>query len=528
MKPNSPDSSGELKTAQPACESLLAWPTLEDLRFSLILCFVFFLFFESIYAATNFLIGLHHFRVHVHFNFELGIPFVPAMAAVYLSLNLMLVLTPFILRTWRDITPLCLAMAGETLIGALLFLFLPVELGYAPRAATRSWADACRLAHTLSLEYNNLPSLHVAFAFSAAIAFGKRCGPLGRWLFVFWAGGIAGSTLLIHEHHLADVAAGVALAVAAMQVVHSATIKESFLNALRIEMICLLEFRQFIRRHFRYFLTFLAIYRSSFRSWSETRIVRAAYCLVQHVDDVLDGDRSVGEAPEEYVGKLLREIRENDYCPNSSLSCLAEYVVSGLRTYQTDTDDPVGDLLRLFQVLLFDRRRVKERLLLTSEALSDHHQKTFHYSLNLTLIVAKVRLRAEDAQELIGVLSWCSPMRDLEEDLAKGLVNIPKSVLEQAREQGADSLDYAKLIATPAMRGWIREEYRRGVSSMERCARKLKSFDDRRGVSVLAMFLRAINIYAAKYARRNRDLLELDSVSVILKSQREELCQRRM
>jgi hypothetical protein len=62
--------------------------------------------------------GLHRFRVNVHSSAELGIPFVPAMAVVYISLDLMLALTPFVLRSWRDITPLGVVMTLETLICA--------------------------------------------------------------------------------------------------------------------------------------------------------------------------------------------------------------------------------------------------------------------------------------------------------------------------------------------------------------------------------------------------------------------------
>src|SRR5579864_5663926 len=92
---------------------LLAWPASGDLRFTLLLCLAFFLFFEITYVATNYVTGLHRFRIHVHSAVELGIPFVPAMAMGYVSLNVMLALTPFILRTWKDITPLCVVMTLE-------------------------------------------------------------------------------------------------------------------------------------------------------------------------------------------------------------------------------------------------------------------------------------------------------------------------------------------------------------------------------------------------------------------------------
>src|SRR5580700_6449210 len=86
-----------------------------DLRFGLLLCLVFFLFFESIYLGMNYVTELRSARLHLYSSLELAIPFLPQMALVYLSLNVMLALTPFVLRSWRDIIPLCMVMTGETL-----------------------------------------------------------------------------------------------------------------------------------------------------------------------------------------------------------------------------------------------------------------------------------------------------------------------------------------------------------------------------------------------------------------------------
>ena len=478
-----------------------------DLRFNLLLCVAFLLFFELTYLATNYVTGLHRVRFHVHSNAELGIPFVPAMALVYLSLNLMLALTPFVLRTWRDITPLVVVMTLETLICALFFLLLPVELGYAPHSESGAWGRLCGWASGVSLKYNNFPSLHVAFAFSAALAFGARCGRLGRWLFLLWAGGIAASTLLIQEHHVADVAAGIALAVG-LHRIYRWSAPGPRLDALRLELMCLAEFRHFVLRHRRYLFTLLAIYKYSLGRWQQTRIVRAGYCLTQHVDDVLDGDRRVGCAPEAYVRELLRQIAREDYDEASFISSLTRYVVTTLRGF----GGADRDLLSLFDLLLFDRRRQQEQLLLSAEELREHHRLTFFYSLNLTLIACGAQLRAADAGELITALAWCSVMRDLEEDVNRGLINIPAAVLDQAAGQGATALEYGQLVRTAAVRNWIRAEYARGSAAIEQCAVRLRLLESRQGVAILALFLKAIQLYARKYSRMNRDILAADTV----------------
>ena len=514
MKPATRSLSEEPGKAHPADGALLAWPAPRDLRFGLLLCLAFFLFFELTYFATNYLTGLHHFRMHVHSGAELGIPFVPAMAVVYISLNLMLALTPFVLRTWREISPLCVVMTLETLICALLFLLLPVELGFAPQAESGAWGWFCGWVSAVSLKYNNMPSLHVAFAFTAALAFGERCGALGRRLFLLWAGLIAASTLLIHEHHVADVVAGIALAVA-MHTVYRWSAAGPRLDALRLELLCLVEFRHFVLRHRRYLFTLMVIYHYSLGRWRQTRIIRAGYCLIQHVDDVLDGDRRVGSDPEAYVRELLRQISEDDYDEASFVSSLARYVVTTLRGHSDGTSGADADLLCLFDLLLFDRRRVEDRLLLTSEELREHHRRTFFYSLNLTLIACGVEARAADAKELTSALAWCSVMRDLEEDVNKGLINIPAAVLEQAAKQGAAALEYGQLIRTAAVRNWIRAEYVRALAAAQQCGPRLESLEAREGARILALFLRAIRLYARKYARQNRDILAADTMPAL-------------
>lgn len=514
MKPETRSMSEEPGKAHPAHEPLLAWPAPSDLRFGLLLCLAFFLFFELTYLATNYLTGLHHFRVHVHSAAELHIPFVPAMAVVYISLNLMLALTPFVLRTWREITPLCVVMTIETLICASFFLLLPVELGYAPQAGLGEWGRFCGWVSAVSLQYNNMPSLHVAFAFTAAMAFSGKCGALGRRLFLVWASLIAVSTVLIHEHHVADVVAGIALAVAMHRVYRWSAVGPR-LDALRLELICVAEFRHFVLRHRRYLFTLMVIYRYSLGRWRRTRIIRAGYCLIQHVDDVLDGDRQVGRDPEAYVRELLRQISDDEYDAASFVSSLAQYVVTTLRSYSDGAGGADTGLLRLFDLLLLDRRRIEDRLLLTSEELREHHRRTFFYSLNLTLIVCGAELRAVDAGELISALAWCSVMRDLEVDVNKGLMNIPAAVLEQAAKQGAHAMEYGQLVRTAAVRNWIRAEYMRGLAAMERCASRFESLESREGARILALFLRAIRLYARKYARENRNILAADTMPTL-------------
>jgi hypothetical protein len=80
------------------------------------------------------------------------------------------------------------------------------------KSSAESQADAgwlYRFADTVNLEYNMVPSLHVAFAVSCALSYSRISWP---WLWWSWAAAIALSTLLCHQHHLLDLVAGVVFA----------------------------------------------------------------------------------------------------------------------------------------------------------------------------------------------------------------------------------------------------------------------------------------------------------------------------
>jgi hypothetical protein len=397
----------------------------------------------------------------------LALPFVPAAAPIYLSVAFVLALAPFVLQTRREFVPFFVMLTAEVLIAGLIFLIVPVEQGFRERI---SGSTLFRIADALNLEYNEIPSLHAAFAVTAALVFGKRCGPLGKSLFWIWAAAVLVSALLMHEHHVLDLAAGAALGFVTVGVVE-------YRGALRIEALCLRELACFSWRHPRYFLIGAILMR-------ETRILRAAYCLAQHVDDVLDGDRKIDGDPEVYVQAVLRGLRGEAPFGSSIAERLAEYVSGEMRRFETERDDPQGDLVKLFEVLLEDRRRMDARRALPAAELAEIHRKTFLYSFNLTFILSGAKTRAAEEPDLIGALCWVSPIRDLREDLEKGLINIPAEALERGT---ADD--------------WLRAEHERGAACIAALGERAATERDSRSRAILAMFHKALAAYERKYRK---------------------------
>ena len=187
-------------------EPFLAWPGIASFRLTIPLSYLFFKVFSSVYGGASLLARLRRApSTDFYFPWEMHLPFVPSWSVVYLSVPLLILLTPFILRTWRTFTPFVLTLTAETLIAGIFFLVVPVSQAYPPRVAHGFFGGVFHLVDRLNLDYNKFPSLHIAFAVTAAIVFGRRCGWLGRTLFSLWIVAVGASTLLIHEHQLLDL-----------------------------------------------------------------------------------------------------------------------------------------------------------------------------------------------------------------------------------------------------------------------------------------------------------------------------------
>src|SRR5436853_5275578 len=216
----------------PEKERFLAWPGMASLRLTLPLSYLFFKIFYSIFGGASLLAKLRTPHVDFYFPWEMRLPFLPSWTLVYLTVPLLLLLTPFILRTWRTFMPFFLTLTAETLVAGIFFLVLPLAQAYPPRVAHGFLGGVFHLADRLNLDYNKFPSLHMAFAVTAAVVFGKRCGWLGRTLLALWVVAVSASAMLIHEHQVLDLAAGLALGLAGVATVQRRTSDERYLDAL--------------------------------------------------------------------------------------------------------------------------------------------------------------------------------------------------------------------------------------------------------------------------------------------------------
>ncbi|MEQ1693059.1 MAG: phosphatase PAP2 family protein, partial [Gemmatimonas sp.] len=342
---------------------------------------------------------------------------------------------------------------------------------------------------------NMLPSLHVAYSLTTALAFGhlahrQRRGWVVQGIWITWALAIAASTVFLRQHHVLDVVGGFALGAAGWCGFGRWARSRRVLAAVDVEWLCLENQWRFARRHRRYAVIALALSVASLPRWRRNRLLRTGFCALQAIDDLLDGDRPSDHEPLRVVEELRKQIAAREFA-NDPLARLVAAFVTDLEA--VGGRDAVNDAVRLIEVMERDRRRQLAGELCDSAALRAHHRETFTLSLDLMLLAGRCELRAADVPELVDALGWCSTARDLDEDLAKGLVNIPSEVV--ARAQPTARTSRSTLASDPQVRAWLVAEGELARGWLSVTEQRVKNFADRRGAGVLRRFARSMKRY---------------------------------
>ena len=166
-------------------EPFLAWPGWRLVVFALALGTLQTLWWVLIYHGTGAVTAAHPYRVRLHLDAELAIPFVPASILIYQSLTLAFLFAPFILRSRRELEALCAELGGRHARRRDRVPSRPRRTCLRAGGAG-AWASLYEANERIALRTNLLPSLHVAMsaltlgAYASAVAFSERpCSPAG-------------------------------------------------------------------------------------------------------------------------------------------------------------------------------------------------------------------------------------------------------------------------------------------------------------------------------------------------------------
>jgi membrane-associated phospholipid phosphatase len=176
---------------------------------SLLLCLLFF----AVYGTTNYFTSFRHDVGTWVYAWERQIPFVPRMIVPYMSIDLFYVAAPFVCATRRELRQLALRILLANLIAAAFFLTMPLRFTFARPPVEGMLGWVFDTFQQLDKPFNLFPSLHVAECAILGIVYARNAP--WRWLratISVWFALIVVSTVLVYQHHVIDVAGGLALA----------------------------------------------------------------------------------------------------------------------------------------------------------------------------------------------------------------------------------------------------------------------------------------------------------------------------
>jgi hypothetical protein len=247
------------------------------------------------------------------------------------------------------------------------------------------------------------------------------------------------------------------------------------------------------------------MYFSSLLRWRKSRLLRAGYCFIQLIDDILDGDRSINEDPGSYADKIVGEMMEERFSRTTDASMLIGFVFLEARQ-RHDFQAIKTNFIQLVSILKDDYIRRVTRKTSCATELTEHHRKTFRLSMDITLAFLDSKVTSSDCPEIVDSLVWCSVMRDLKEDLAAGIINIPREVFETPRER-LTVKNIETILNEEAVQTWIRQEFTTQTTNMKAIEPRLPLLKDNIGRQAIKIFWKSIQSYVPKYEKQNKELL---------------------
>ncbi len=259
-----------------------------------------------------------------------------------------------------------------------------------------------------------------------------------------------------------------------------------------VETTCLKEAAHLAKRDMKYWIVVGHLYLSGLFKPKQAKTVRSAYFFCRHIDDVLDGDRTISEDPEDYAYAILDSIERGGNKPK--IMELYNYAIKNIEP--RNGDKPKEDFKEVINVMIFDYCRSKFGAVFSSEELDDYFNKTFEHVLNLSFMISGSNLRGKDIPEIVSSMGHIYSIRDMETDISRKIINIPSEELQMAGING--DISYEKIRNNRYLLDWIDNEILLGLDSLDVCRQKLDNAD-KASRKVCLPLVGAMERYCKKY-----------------------------
>jgi len=162
------------------------------------------------YLVVNRLVGDGPFH-HLTLPLDVAIPFVPAFVLAYMLVYVTPAMTAFFLEDRAELYRTFLAFGLNCVICFTIFLVYPVEYPRVLPIPDTLFGRLLAFVHVLDRPVNCFPSHHIATSFTTFFAIARQDR---RWGAVFGVAAalVALSTVLVKQHYVVDIPAGIGVA----------------------------------------------------------------------------------------------------------------------------------------------------------------------------------------------------------------------------------------------------------------------------------------------------------------------------
>lgn len=222
----------------------------------------------------------------------------------------------------------------------------------------------------------------------------------------------------------------------------------------------------------------ISLYAASLLGYRRGLLLRKAYMPVRDVDDLLDGDLKFDGDPLDFVENLQNQIATNEFDQNSNISVLLASALFELESKAKQNDDFRKDFIWAIDTIKFDYHRARLRKVLSKEELTAYYHNAFDPVMNITCGAIDSSVRSADIPEMSTGQGIVQSYRDRKIDWERGIINIPKSVLESANLNNESN--FGKVDTNPVIQKWWKDELSNVKLGFEKLLPKLKSLSEPR------------------------------------------------
>lgn len=166
--------------------------------------------FIVVYGGANWITAQRNDYFDLYFLWEQGIPFIPEMILIYLSIQIIFLLPIFHCDS-IDMVVLAKRMAIATLVAGVVFIILPAQPGFVRYESVESFQWLFTMLYSLDEQYNLFPSLHITLSTLVIVALFDKVNGLLKIVYLVWLTALFLSVLFVHQHHILDIIGGLAL-----------------------------------------------------------------------------------------------------------------------------------------------------------------------------------------------------------------------------------------------------------------------------------------------------------------------------